>query len=179
VLHRSPIPDERRGGHPGAQRFGEHQHVAGSGLAFGEERIGLRHPERHQPILRFFVLHRVSAPDDRPSLLHLLGTPSQDLSNNCRIQIDRHCRDIERQEGCGSHSIEVGESVGRRDGPEGIGVVHNRGKEICCHNQQARRIKPPYGGVIRSRQPDQQIGSWIGAEHFLNRAQNLRQRLRG
>ncbi len=89
-----------------------------------------------------------------------------------------HSGDVERQERCSSHGVDIREGVGSGDGAVVVRIIHHRGEKIGGHYQGALLIQLPDGSIIRIAQTDQQVWEVTGIKQALNRAQDLRQRLR-
>ncbi len=114
---------------------------------------------RCQPILRLVIGDGMAASDQRACLAHFLRAAAQNLGQNVWIEVIGEANQIQAEERLATHGVDVAERVGGGDGPEGIGVVHHRRKEIRRGDDCLVVVQAIDGGIIGVAQPHEQVGA--------------------
>ena len=81
-------------------------------------------------VLGLLVIDAVATGDDGTRLVGLLVATPEDGVDRLLGHVLGHRHHVERQLGLSAHGVYIGQGVGRGDGPEGIGIVGNGGKEV-------------------------------------------------
>ncbi len=88
---------------------------------------------------------------------NLLVGRGEDRAEHLDRQLFGKRRDRERQEGRAAHGEHIVESVRRRNRSVVGRVVHDRREEIEREDQGALVVEPVDGGVVRRREPHEQV----------------------
>jgi len=122
---------DRGGDHPETDGFGEHQRVAGPGAGVGPDLIGVDGSDDREAELGFGVVDGVTAGDDGPRGSDHVGAavehPGQQVEGEA---LAGPADEVEREERCAPHGVDVRERVRGRNAPPVVGVVDDRGEEV-------------------------------------------------
>ena len=70
--------------------------------------------------------------------------------------------DVEGDGDLAAHGVDVTHGVGGGDGPELVGVVHERGEKIKRKHHRLLIVELVYSGVVERGQTDQEAGVLVG-----------------
>ena len=157
--------------HAGAERLGQHQHVARLRAAFRQQVIRVDQAGDAQAILRLAVNHRVPPGDHRARLGYLVGPALKDGGQQIARQVVGPSGDIQRQDRAAPHRVDIAQRVRRGDGPELVGVVHNGREEVERLHERLVRAK----GIDRRIVADVQADKERRVGMRFQRAQHVRQ----
>jgi hypothetical protein len=154
---REPALD-RRGHGAGAERLGQHQHVALAPPGVREDRAGIHDAGDRHPVLGLGVVDRVPADQRRPRGRGRVGAAAQDLGQHLTAQrLQREGHEVQGRHGARAHRVDVRERVRGRDAPEPVRVVDDRREEVDrLHDRQLVREGDHarvVGGVGRHEHP--------------------------
>ena len=164
--------------HP--QRLGEDELVAGLSRIIGSEAAGVHETGDRQAVLHASVGDGVASREDAPRLGHFFCAAAQDLTEDVQIHALREADEIQCSLHLAAHSVNVAESVCRRDLAEGVGVIHHRREEV--HRLHQRDV---VGDAVDSRivpavVANEKVGVFLTpGQLFQNMAQHSRAELGG
>ena len=118
------------GEHSDAHRLGVDQHIAGLGPGVGQEFLGMDKPGDRHAVLGFLVVDAVAPGDNGSCLVGLFVAAPQNGVDRLLGHVFGHCHNVEGQLRLAAHGVHIGQGVGRGDGPKGIGIVGDGGKEV-------------------------------------------------
>ena len=158
------LPALARGHHrAGAQRLGQHQHVADAAARVGDHAVGVHGAGDGQAVLRLGVVDRMAADDLGAGRAHDVEAAAQHLAQRGRAELlERPRHQVERGQRPAAHRVDVGQRVGRGDAPEVVGVVDDRREEVDGLHQRElvgdpprrpRRRRSPSPRAARARWP--------------------------
>ena len=145
--------------HARAQRFGEHQAVAGAGRRVRQHAVGVDRAGDAEPVLRLDVLDGVAAEQDRARLGKLLAAAAQDGAGLLEIEVlGRDGQEVERRARPRAHGVQIAQRVGRRDLAELPGIVHDRRQHVHRLHQRQVVRQPVHTAVVTGPEPDEHVG---------------------
>ena len=157
------------GDQPRSQRLGKNQHIPGLSSSIGPEPVRAHKARNAEPVFGLLILHRVAAGQHRPRFLYLRGASRQNIPQHGGVQAGRKAGNVQRHRRFASHGVHIAEGVGRRDLPEGIGIVHHRREKVQGLDHGQIPADPVHRRVVGS------LGSYyqIFVFKFRQLAQNL------
>ena len=115
------------GGDAGAERFREHEQIAGPRVCIRRDFAAIDNSGHGEPVNRFRITNGMSADDGAADFGRLLETTAQDGGNCfCRNEIGWETHDVQSGDRPAAHRKNVGERVGGGDLSVGKRVVHDR-----------------------------------------------------
>ena len=153
--------------HAAAERFAEHQAVAGHQCVAAELRARRDMPGDRETEREFDALGGVTAEQRRAGLgergAHALQQRAQVVGLHA-LGGERQRHHGERAVGLGAHGVEIAERVHRGDAPEQPRVVDEAAEVIDALHQQASARRLEDGAVVRLGEPDRHaLDRWRGA----------------
>ena len=105
------------------------------------------------------VIDTVAAQDVDARFADFVEATAQNVRQHRWPQLlDGKSDQVDRHQGLRAHSIDVAQGIGRRDRPEGVGVVDDGREEIGGDHQGEIRPEPVDRCVIAGLKPDQDVG---------------------
>jgi hypothetical protein len=151
-------PLDRGGGHPDAQRLGQHERVAVAQPGVGQEPVGCHLADDGQAVLGLRVVHAVPADHHEPALRRDVGAARQHLAEHVERQlVAGPGHEVEREQRPAAHRVDVRHRVLGCDPAPGAGVVDDGGEEVGGHHERARSIQPPDGRVVTGLGADEEV----------------------
>ena len=160
------------------ERLGQKQHVSRLRAGIGQHAVGMHKACHREPVFRLIVQNGVPARDECTSLIDLVIAAAQQRVDRVLRHIRRNCHDVQTELRLAAHRIDIRKRVGRRDLPEGIGVVRNRREEIHRLHQRQLAGDLVNRGVIAAVEADQQIRVLMYADALEQLRQHARAHLR-
>ena len=142
---------------PGANRLGQHQHVAGLGVCI-RDLLARGHDSCDcQSVLGLFIVNRV-ATNDQDSCFFCFYLPT--LENPCdhvRAELPREGCNIQRGKGSPTHGVNIAQGICHRDLAVIERVVDNRCEEVEREYESDAFVYPVDGRVISGFESDQHV----------------------
>ena len=140
---------DRRGDDSQPDGLGQHQHVAHLGAAVAQHTVGVNRTGDRQAELGFGVLDGVSTEDGNARLGRLVLGAAQDLlEDHQRQTLVRKTDDVQGEQRPGAHGVDIRQRVGRRDGPEAVGVIDDGREEVGGLDDGQLVAHPVDGGIV-------------------------------
>ena len=114
-----------------------------------------------------------------PASIGLVRAAGQDLAHHLVGQVRGKGRDVQREQRPAAHGVDVAQGVGGRDSAVGGRVVHDGREEVDGRDQRLVVAQPVDGSIVRPAQAHEQVGIVLRLEQAGERAQHVRQGLRG
>jgi len=140
--------------------------------------LGPNRSRHSHAIFGLWVVDSVPADDQDTSFGCLVCTSLHHPREQIGVQFSWPAHEVERQQGLGTHRMDVAHRVRRRDRPPGVGVVDDGGKEINGLNQREIWGDSVHAGVVGRLQTEKQVGVSARSLSLFQVAQDLRQVLR-
>ena len=140
--------------------FGEHEHVAHTGLRVGQRLVAhSEFTDDHLAVERLRPVHRVPSGNDPPAVAGGSGTTGKHVPQEVEGESVLGPRsDVEREERLGPHCVHVAHGVRGGDSTECERVVDDRCEEVhCCHEGAPVRTTPD-SSVVTRLYPYPQVG---------------------
>ena len=145
--------------HAAADRLCQRQRQARPAGVDAEQRGRVGEPGDGHAVLRFRVVDAVPARDVavrrgghvQPASQHLGGQVGAE-------QVARPAEQVERDQRVAADGVHIRQRVGRRDLPEGVGVVHDRGEKVGGRDDRPVRRDLDHGRVVAVLDADEQVG---------------------
>ena len=142
---------------PGSERLREEERVAGPRAVLRPDAIGMNGADDGEPVLRLGVANRVSAREQPAGRAHLRVGRGEDLGEHLDRQLLGERGDREREQRRPAHREHVVQRVRRGDRAVVAGVVDDRREEVEREDDRALVVDAIDGGVVRRREPDEQV----------------------
>jgi hypothetical protein len=107
--------------------------------------------------LDFVVGDAVAAQNGAAGLVHFLGAALEDGAQVVQVALGGVRQDGERRDGPPAHGVHVAQRVGRGDGAEGLGIVHDGREEVHGLHQGKLRRQLVHAGIVGGVKPDQHV----------------------
>jgi hypothetical protein len=142
----------------GAERLGEHEQVARLRARVPHDALRMHGAGNGEPVLELAVDEGVTADDDGACRADAFARAFADADQHVEWKLAaREAHDAERDERLAAHRIHVGESIGRRDLAEDVGVVDHRRKEIDGGDEREARRQTIDTGIVAGFAADEDI----------------------
>ena len=130
-------------------------------------------PRHGQTVFHAAVCDGVPARQNTAGFRYFFGTAAQDLAQDVQIHAFRETNEIQSCFHLAAHGVDIAQRVGRRDLPEGIGVIHHRRKKV--HGLHERHVfrDAVDGCIIPAVIPHQKVRVFLTpGQLFQNMAQH-------
>ena len=141
----------------GAERLRQEERVAGPRAALRPDVVRMNGADDGEPVLRLGVANRVSAREQPARLAHLRVGGGEDLGEHLDRQLLGERGDREREQRRASHREHVVQRVRRGDRAVVAGIVDDRREEVEREDDRALVVDAIDRGVVRRREPDEQV----------------------